>query len=99
MLFVRKTGDDYLLNGGPYSTSLDVDNVEALPATWAEAKAEGVLECSHYPWFEARVPAQLFQEAFASAEELLRREKLEEKACTPGSQSWIDRAMYGEFTR
>lgn len=98
VLFVRKEGEDYLLNGGPYWTTWDVDNVEALPDTWAQAEAEGVLEDPDCPWFEARVPAKLFEQAFAAAEELLRREKLEERACNPDAK-WTDRVMYGEFTR
>jgi hypothetical protein len=93
LLFVRRAGDDYLLNGGLFATGWD----EALPATWAEAEAEGVLEDSDSPWFEARVPAQSFEVAYAAAVERLRRENLEEKAYKPGAQSWLSR-IDGEFT-
>ena len=94
LLFVRRAGDDYLLNGGLFTTGWD----EALPATWAEAEAEGVLEDSDSPWFEARVPAQSFEVAYAAAVERLRRENLEEKAYKPGAQSYLSR-IDGEFTK
>ena len=83
LLFVRRAGDDYLLNGGLFTTCWD----ETLPATWAEAEAEGVPEDSESPWFEARVPAQSFEVAYAAAVERLRRDNLEEKAYMPGAQS------------
>ena len=98
LLFVRSAGDNYLLNGGLFVTGWDEDWDEALPATWAEAEAEGVLEDSDSPWFEARVPAQSFEVAYAAAVERLRRENLEENAYKPGAQLWSSR-IHGEFTR
>lgn len=97
LLFVRRAGNDYLLNGGLYSTAWG--QAEDLPATWAEAEAEDVLEDPDGPWFEARVPAQRFKKAYTAAVERLRREKLEENAYKPDAQSWLRRTIHGEFTR
>lgn len=97
MLFVRKDDDYYLLNGGIYHVVDERNNVEALPATWADAEARGVLESDL--WFEARVPAKPFEEAYAAAIEMLHRETLKDEAKTPGSHLEIDRTIYGEFIR
>lgn len=97
LLFVRRAGDDYLLTGGLYTTGWG--EAEALPATWAEAEAQGVLEDQDGPWFEARVPAQLFEDAYTAAVERLRGEKIEENAYKPGAESWLRRTIHGEFTR
>jgi hypothetical protein len=95
MLFVRREGADYLLNGGYYSVGPDED----WPATWAEAEVEGVVEDPDFGWFEARVPAQPFEAAYASAVEFFRREKIEENAYKPSADSWLARTIHGEFTR
>jgi hypothetical protein len=66
-----------------------------MPATFAEAEVEGVLDDPNVPWFEASVPAEAFEQAFATAVDVLRREIFVEKTDEPNPTRWLERWPQG----